>query len=332
LATGLTSPEYLAVDLTFGTTYEFKVESRNSYSYSPYSETLTLLCAFKPDPPLVVTTTNTNDLVTVQWDDPIANGFVIHAYRFFVLQSDGTTYTEESVECDGTNTDIVNNRVCTISLLTLRSAPYNLILGDSVWVKVISVNTYGESELSQPGNGAVIQLVPDAPINLTNDLQVTNANAIKLSWEEGASNGGIAVIDYAVFYYPSGVNIITAPNVLLKEYTTTTVLEPGVYYNFKVSARNPVGTSALSETVQIIAATYADSPVLVQNVPGITTQAQIGLAWSEGPYNGGTPVLDYQVSYKEATSADYTVYSTLVAERSDIIISLTAGKSYDFVV
>lgn len=65
LATGLADPAYLATGLTFGTTYEFKVESRNSYSYSPYSDTLTLLCAFKPDPPLVITTTNTNNLVTV---------------------------------------------------------------------------------------------------------------------------------------------------------------------------------------------------------------------------------------------------------------------------
>lgn len=65
LATGLVDPAYLATGLTFGTTYEFKVESRNSYSYSPYSDTITLLCAFKPDPPLVITTTNTNNLVTV---------------------------------------------------------------------------------------------------------------------------------------------------------------------------------------------------------------------------------------------------------------------------
>ena len=112
LASGLVTPEYLATGLTFGITYEFKVESRNSYSYSPYSETLTLLCAFKPDPPLVITTTNSNDLVTVNWDDPIANGYEIHEYRFFFLESDGTTYTEETVECDGSNSDIVDNREC----------------------------------------------------------------------------------------------------------------------------------------------------------------------------------------------------------------------------
>jgi hypothetical protein len=37
LADGLTSAEYLATELTPGVTYEFKVESRNSYGYSAYS-------------------------------------------------------------------------------------------------------------------------------------------------------------------------------------------------------------------------------------------------------------------------------------------------------
>lgn len=114
LASGLTSPEYLATDLTFGVTYEFKVESRNSYSYSPYSATLALLCAFKPDPPLTITTTNTNELVTVDWNSPINNGYIIHAYRFFFLESDGTTYTEELVECNGSDSTIVSSRQCQI--------------------------------------------------------------------------------------------------------------------------------------------------------------------------------------------------------------------------
>ena len=73
-----------------------------------------------------------------------------------MLEHDGVTYTEETAECDGTNSVIVNNRVCTIALLTLRSAPYNLVQAESVWVKIISINTYGESYISEPGNGAVI--------------------------------------------------------------------------------------------------------------------------------------------------------------------------------
>jgi len=70
--------------LTAGVTYEFKVESRNSYSYSAYSDVLTLLCAFKPDPPLIVTTTNTNDQVAVAWAAPIPNGSPITEYKVYI--------------------------------------------------------------------------------------------------------------------------------------------------------------------------------------------------------------------------------------------------------
>ena len=84
------------------------------------------------------------------------------------MESDGVTYTEESIECDGTNPTNVATKQCQVSLTTLKEAPYNLLQGDSVWVKVISINTYGESALSEAGNNAVIQLVPDAPVNLLN--------------------------------------------------------------------------------------------------------------------------------------------------------------------
>jgi hypothetical protein len=43
-----------------------------------------------------------------------------------------------------------------VQLLSLRSSPYSLEQGDSVWVKIISINNYGESVDSEAGNGAVI--------------------------------------------------------------------------------------------------------------------------------------------------------------------------------
>lgn len=99
----------MAIGLTFGTTYEFKVEARNSYSYSSYSETITLLCAFKPEPPLVISTTNTNELVTVSWDELVANGSPITGYRLFYRESDDTTFTEEVLprDCDGSSSGVI---------------------------------------------------------------------------------------------------------------------------------------------------------------------------------------------------------------------------------
>ena len=75
-----------------------------------------------------------------------------------------------------------------------------MVKGNSIYVKVVSVNIYGDSVQSTSGNGAVIQYVPDAPITLTNDPTTTSDTVIRFTWSDGASNGGSSVIDYAVFY------------------------------------------------------------------------------------------------------------------------------------
>jgi hypothetical protein len=141
--------------LTAGTIYEFKIESRNSYGYSSDSDVVTLLCAFISDAPLTVTTANVNELVSISWSEPVTNGSPITAYKIFV-QEQGSTFTEETVECVGTDSSIIASRTCTIALATLKASPYLLVKDDSVVAKIVSVNFYGESILSTQGSGAVI--------------------------------------------------------------------------------------------------------------------------------------------------------------------------------
>lgn len=64
-------------------------------------------------------------------------------------------------------------------------------------------------------------------------------------------------------------------------------------YSFQVTARNSVGESLRSDTISIRAAEVPNAPVSMQNVADTTTAYQVGLTWSEGAYNGGSPVLDY---------------------------------------
>jgi len=84
LASGLLSADYIAVDLTSGVTYEFKVESRNAYEYSSYSETVTLLAAFKPEAPVTVTTANLLNKIVLQWSMPTTNGSPITGYEIYI--------------------------------------------------------------------------------------------------------------------------------------------------------------------------------------------------------------------------------------------------------
>lgn len=48
--------EYVVTGLTAGITYELKVEARNQLGYSPFSDTLSLLCAYIPFAPTDVLT------------------------------------------------------------------------------------------------------------------------------------------------------------------------------------------------------------------------------------------------------------------------------------
>ena len=179
-------------------------------------------------------------------------------------------------------------------MTTLKAAPYNLVKDDSVNVKIVSVNFYGNSVESVIGSGAVIQLVPDAPVSLTNDPTVTTDTQIRFTWSAGASDGGNAVIDYAVYYDQGTDSFVLLDGAVTDQfYLTTVTLTAGTTYKFKVTARNEVGSSLDSEVVEILAAKLPDAPINLANVPELTTAYQVSLSWEEGAYNGGSPVIDY---------------------------------------
>lgn len=54
-------------------------------------------------------------------------------------------------------------------------APYFLVPGTSVFVKVQAHNVMGSALMSTPGNGAILKLsvVPDAPVNLARNDEFT---------------------------------------------------------------------------------------------------------------------------------------------------------------
>ena len=63
-------------------------------------------------------------------------------------------------------------------------------MNEEIYAKIIASNYYGDSPISDSGNGGLIELVPDAPVSLLNNPNVTNASVIGLSWLPGSSDGG----------------------------------------------------------------------------------------------------------------------------------------------
>jgi hypothetical protein len=168
IASGIITKSYTATGLVLGTTYEFTVEARNSVSFSSPSNSVTILHALLASAPNAPTITNIGTNVVIDWTEPSNNGAAITSYSVLIAQSDGT-FTEDSTNCDGSDSTIVTATQCTVPLSALTSAPYSLSLGDSVNVKVIATNVKGDSSESSQGSGATIITAPDAPVGLVED-------------------------------------------------------------------------------------------------------------------------------------------------------------------
>jgi hypothetical protein len=239
--------------LTSGLIYKFKVESRNSFGYSDYSDVISILCAAEPDQPQVPTSTVFENQVIFNWDAPNDNGTPITGYNIYFRKSDDT-YSTEFVDCDGSDSTIITNTECTIPLATFTAEPFGLSLGEDINIKVSAYNAYGESPVSEVGGGAVIQLVPDAPINLANVLEITKDDRIGFVWEDGHSNGGNSIIDYQVWYDQGTDDFIPLATGLSEREYVATDLYSATTYKFKVRARNSVGYGEFSEEIAILAA------------------------------------------------------------------------------
>ena len=78
-----------------------------------------------------------------------------------------------------------------------------------MFATVTATNDYGESLQSPSGNGACIVLIPDAPVGLQDNTQITSQSVISFKWNKGISHGGSPIIDYRISYDQSIDSFVT---------------------------------------------------------------------------------------------------------------------------
>ena len=102
LAESVETTSFTSTSLSQGVPYQFKVEARNAYGYSEYSDIVTVLAADVPVQPVQPTTTwsQSPDVVIIAWTEPDNGGSPITGYNVLFAQSDGATYTPELSNCD----------------------------------------------------------------------------------------------------------------------------------------------------------------------------------------------------------------------------------------
>jgi len=188
-----------------------------------------------------------------------------------------------------------------VPLSTLTSAPYSLVVGDSVTVKVVATNVKGDSLESADGNGATIITKPDAPINLAENTAFRTPTTLGIVWTEGASNGGAAVTEYRINMAQQGASFSVLASTADAMFIATG-LTYGVTYQFKIEAKNEYGYSEYSETISLLAAHIPEIPTTV-----LTTieGQQVKVSWTL-PSDNGSPITAYKVYIKEIGSPIFT--------------------------
>ncbi len=136
-----------------------------------------------------------------------------------------------------------------------------------------------------------------------------------MSWDQGTSN-----------------YVILAQSVTTAYYSTTATLTSNTVYKFKVESRNAFGFStSFSNEVSIRAASVPTAPQTLANNPAVTASGTVGLIWLAPSSDGGSPVIDYQVSFKTGAAA-FSVLATGIPSTSYTASLLTADTIYTFKV
>ena len=179
LVEGLTELSYIATSLIQGRTYQFKVMARNLYGFSALSSTIIVLTAQPPAKPISPTTVWSPDNVIISWTSPDNGGSPITGYTVTIRQADGSTFTSDLTNCDMSASTATT---CNVPVSSLRTSPYSLQWGSSVYAKVFATNIYGNSLVSDEGNGAIITTSPDRPLNLAEDTLQRTKSTLGLTW------------------------------------------------------------------------------------------------------------------------------------------------------
>jgi hypothetical protein len=91
-------------------------------------------------------------------------------------------YLQNINHCNGALAIIVQNAQCSIPTANLNADPFNLAWGSKVYAYVIAFNVYGASGSSAVGGGVVMMTIPNAPINIVENLSARTLTAVGFTW------------------------------------------------------------------------------------------------------------------------------------------------------
>lgn len=149
--------------------------------------------------------------------------------------------------------------------------------------------------------------VADPPSVPTGLDGTASATTVSLAWVAPASDGGVAITDYAVEYGPD-TNSYTAFTHTPSTVTTQTVtgLTASTEYVFRVAAVNAVGTGAFTAPITrtTLAPAVPGAPTALTATPDGIGGVIIG--WTAPADDGGAAITDYTIQYSTIGGTSWT--------------------------
>lgn len=243
---------YSDTDISRNEVYYYRVTALNRYGESESTEKHIFTLSGEPTPPWApnnLRASRSGNEVRLVWEEPRSGGEPITRYRIYRSDDGSTSYLE------------------TTSRLTYTDS--SLEAGRNYTYRVSAVNSVGEGLLSSDATVRVPaeRASPGAPSEPPAVQVGETGDGAALSWSPPRDTGGAEVTEYRV-YRESGGEAQQIASVQDTNYTDTEV-EPGVTYNYSVSAVNDAGEGPRSQQVTYTASSDVGD---TDNVGGDDTQ------------------------------------------------------------
>ena len=294
--------------LTKGTAYTFVVYATNRVGNSANSNTSSSITPLTfPAAPTIGTATATGpNSATVAFTAPSDTGGSVI-----------TNYTATSAPSATLTQSVTSTGVITIT--------GGLTKGTAYTFTVVATNSTGTGASSGSSGSITTWTEPGAPTIGT--ATEVNASTATIAFTAGTT-GGTFIIDYTATAYISGVaTAITATGI--SSPITVAGLTQGTTYTFRVTARNSVGTGAVSgasNTVQPADRPSKPTAPTVSTSTTYTADGRVTITFT-APYDGGTTILDYSFVSSPATT---TQTVTQAGGGTYLFTGLVKGTAYTF--
>ena len=291
-----TVTRYDHMGLAAGTTHHYRVRAAytdNSFgTWATATATTTGGSTGTPSEPLNLTASVVGSIATLTWGAPTSDG------------GSPITRYEIHVSADGGDWTFVAQ---TVAPTTTHVGPVTVgVVSTTFRVRAVNANGAGIPAFKTVATGSTG--APSAPLNLT--ATADGPSVIDLDWDEPASTGASAIIDYRVEMSTTG----GVPWTLLTTTGQTSYrhgsLAAGTTRHYRVRARNTIGfgpwTSAVSATTSAGTAPGAPRALTVAAV----SSSAIDLSWMVPLSSGSSAITGYRIEWSSTRTG---VWSDLVA-------------------